>query len=955
MTQTPAKNTAQNSNTNNSALKLPSIPGNGYAAPEFPSSSQPPRTQMATDRARSESLQRRTDRLSKPEQPSIPRFWQRLKIRSKATALAIVIGTVPVLAIGAAADYFASQSITRKIEQTKQNIVSQLANEINVFMTDRFADIQVLGQLPIFTDTTVSEATSLEKKVALLDRYVNLYGVYNSVALFNLEGDTVVQAQGKPVPNHLTRDYFQRIMQTGEPTINPPSISRTTGTLSMHLASPVKDTKTDQITGIIRFQLPVQGLEKIADEYGTEGDKYYLVDSNGKYFLASGNEERIGQPAAEHFPQYDNLQAAQKLASVIDVDPDDGSKQLLTYVPLQDMAGLPELDFGVLIASDTQKAFESRQQLFRTISLGTAVAAMLIATIAVLIANRVTRPIVAAADAVEKIGEGDLDTRLFVQGTDEMAALGTNINKMADQLGTLLQEQAIAAEKARLLADVTGARTLSLEDLEPIFNQVVEKAQAIIDADRVVIYRFNPDWSGYITAESVKPGWHRGLNESISDPCIPSKLIDAYRNGRVMTSRDVFAAGFHPDHLQLMERLQVKANLVVPIVNQERLLGLLVAHQCSSVYDWKSTEIDFFKQLATQLGLVVDRITLLEQTEKQAAEQRQLKEGLQKRALELLREVDPISQGDLTIRAQVTADEIGTVADSYNATVASLRKIVAQVQAAASQVGATTGDNETAVQELSAEAARQAMEISAALDQVQSMAESIQAVAANAKQAETAMQQASQTVIEGDAAMNRTVDGIQSIRATVAETAKKVKHLGESSQKISTVVELISSFASQTNMLALNASIEASRAGEEGRGFAVVADEVRALARRSAEATSEIKKFVADIQSETNEVVMAMESGTEQVVAGTKLVDATRQNLNKITAMSAEVSQLVEAITQATVEQSQTSETVTQTMTNVAAIAEKTSTEATQVSSSFKQLRTVAQELEKEVGQFKVS
>jgi methyl-accepting chemotaxis protein len=203
--------------------------------------------------------------------------------------------------------------------------------------------------------------------------------------------------------------------------------------------------------------------------------------------------------------------------------------------------------------------------------------------------------------------------------------------------------------------------------------------------------------------------------------------------------------------------------------------------------------------------------------------------------------------------------------------------------------------------------------------------------------------------------MNRTVDGILAIRETVAETAKKVKHLGESSQKISTVVNLISTFAAQTNLLALNASIEAARAGEEGRGFAVVADEVRSLARQSAEATNEIEKLVAAIQGETNEVVAAMEAGTEQVVMGTKLVDETRQSLNKITTVSSKISDLVASITQATVVQSQASQAVTQTMTNVAAIAEKTSQEATFVSSSFEQLLKVAKTLETEVGQFKVS
>ncbi len=344
-----------------------------------------------------------------------------------------------------------------------------------------------------------------------------------------------------------------------------------------------------------------------------------------------------------------------------------------------------------------------------------------------------------------------------------------------------------------------------------------------------------------------------------------------------------------------------------------------------------------------------------QEAEQLAQEQRQQKEELQQHALDLLLAVDRISQGDLTVKATVTNDEIGTIADSYNATVEKLRKIIVQVQDAANQVAETANQNAPYIQAISADASLQAAEIAIMLEQVQAMANVTQEVAKNAERAKVVVHQTTQTVESSDAAMDRTVDGIHAIRVTVAETAKKVKHLGESSQKIFTVVELISAFAEQTKMLALNASIEAALAGEEGRSFAVVADEVRVLARQSAEATEEIRKLVANIQAETNEVVVAMESGTEQVVAGTKLVDESRRSLNDITAASHQIDQLISAIAQATVMQAQVSETVTQTMQEVSAIANKTSLETSQVSSSFEQLRQIAQKLQTSIGQFKMS
>ena len=404
-----------------------------------------------------------------------------------------------------------------------------------------------------------------------------------------------------------------------------------------------------------------------------------------------------------------------------------------------------------------------------------------------------------------------------------------------------------------------------------------------------------------------------------------------------------------------LKLLQVQANLVVPVLRGEILTGLLIAHQCDRPQVWQENSIDALEQIATQSGNALERINLLQQQQIAQERERQAKENIQHRAFELLMEVDPVSQGDLTIRANVKEDEIGTIADSYNATIESLRKLVTQVKTSATLVSKTTTEKESSIQELSHGASEQTQEINLAIKRITAMADSIKAVAANAEEAESAVRQASETVKAGDDAMNRTVDGFKAIRETVAETAKKVKRLGESSQKISKVVNLISSFADQTNLLALNASIEAAHAGEEGRGFAVVADEVRSLARQSAAATAEIESLVAEIQSETNEVVAAMESGTEQVVTGTQLVDETRSSLTRIADASNQIDRLVRAIAESTVEQSQDSEIVTQTMTQVATISQRTTTEVEEVSDSFKELLNVAQKLQESVSQFKVS
>jgi len=361
------------------------------------------------------------------------------------------------------------------------------------------------------------------------------------------------------------------------------------------------------------------------------------------------------------------------------------------------------------------------------------------------------------------------------------------------------------------------------------------------------------------------------------------------------------------------------------------------------------------KQLEAERLAVARQEVSQSEAELRIQEQRQAKEALQKRALELLIEVDPISRGDLTIRAKVTEDEIGTIADSYNSTIRNLRKLVEQVQTASGSVSQTVTENEQTIKSVSNGANQQVQAIRETLERIHTLTESISWIGTFATQAEEQVGYANQALKEGDAAMNSTVDGFNAIRETVVETSEKVKLLEEASQKITKVVKLISGFASQTNMLALNASIEAARAGEEGQGFGVVANEVRALAQRSAKATMEIRQLIEEIQSQSRDLSKSMAIGTEQVNNGSQLVEDSRQRLTEIAFSSQRVNQLVQEIAQSASEQVQTSEEVSRTIENVALIAAKNSTQTESMSAAFGELRKVAQDLQVNVSQFKVS
>ncbi len=919
--------------------------------------------------------------------PSLPterrRGWS---LRTKTTVAAIILSATSALVVGGVSALVARQFVDQQIKNQQLQADAYLTHDIGQLIGARYRNVQVLGNDPALAST---DPAAQAARVARLAAPVKVFD-YANIAIFNPQGNLVLNAGPLPSPGNVAfRDYFKQAM-AGHTFISSPvkSVSKVSNT-SLFISSPLKDA-SGNVVGVVRSRIltPVLSQTLAGDISQTGNAPTYLVfplagvGTNGKsiagqVFLSSQPGE-IDRNAFDELPGLQGVAQAGKPKFLEITDQFTHTTKLVYFSVMPAVPGLPRLNWGVVYTTDAQTALApERQILFLVVlvSVGVAVAG---GAISALLAERASRPVVRASQAVDQIGQGDLSVRVPVTGTDELAVLGENINQMAGQIQQLLAVQAEATERteqerqrAQTEADRRAIAQRQLAELavaelpetrREALNTVLASLRADLGVDRVVVYAFRPDWSGYITGESVLPGWPVALAQEIGDPCIPQTLISAYRQGRVVPTADVFNANFHPDHLKLMERLQIKANLVVPVVIRGQLYGLLVAHHCAKHHTWEEREVALMKEFGEWIGVAISRSVFLDEVmnsraeaERLADEQRRLKESLQSRALSLLMEVDPVGRGDLTVRARVTEDEIGTIADSYNATVASLRQIVLQVKAAAEQVAGTAQDSEGAATKLAEEAQRQTQEVTQALDRIQALAKSSQEVAADALKAEGVVQEATQILARGDEAMNRTVEGIQGIRTTVAETAKKIKRLGESSQKISKVVNLIGSFAAQTNLLALNASIEAARAGEEGRGFGVVAEEVRSLARQSAAATAEIEDLVAQIQTETAEVVRAMEEGTQQVVTGTELVDATRQTLNQIARAGAEIDVLVENITRSATSQSQVSALAAEAMEDVAQIAGQTAKEASGVSDSFHTLLLLAEELQATVSRFKIS
>ncbi len=326
----------------------------------------------------------------------------------------------------------------------------------------------------------------------------------------------------------------------------------------------------------------------------------------------------------------------------------------------------------------------------------------------------------------------------------------------------------------------------------------------------------------------------------------------------------------------------------------------------------------------------------------------------QQAILLLLDEMTNLAEGDLTVHTTVTEDTTGAIADSVNFSIDALRNLVHTINNTSRQVASAAEVTQDSTKNLMDSNQKQAREIANVTSVVSEMAKSIKQVSEHAKSSANVAQKSVNIAHKGAQAVSRTIDGMDTIREQIQETSKRIKRLGESSQEIGDIIGLIDEIADQTNILALNAAIQASTAGEAGRGFAVVADEVQRLAERAGTATKQIEALVKTIQSDTNEAVISMEQSTTNVVSGAKLAVNAGEVLTEIESVSDNLAALIQNISDATDKQTKEAGNVTQTMNVIQEITMQTSDGASNTASWVDKLTTLAQELKRSVAGFKL-
>ncbi|MCU9948132.1 methyl-accepting chemotaxis protein [Pseudomonas solani] len=356
---------------------------------------------------------------------------------------------------------------------------------------------------------------------------------------------------------------------------------------------------------------------------------------------------------------------------------------------------------------------------------------------------------------------------------------------------------------------------------------------------------------------------------------------------------------------------------------------------------------------ALALGsIILIGLVMVQTTRSRLAETAEKNERNQAAILRLLDEIADLADGDLTVAATVTEDFTGAIADSINYSIDQLRDLVETINLTAVQVAAAAQETQATAMHLAEASEHQAQEIAGASAAINEMAVSIDQVSANASESSAVAERSVAIANKGNEVVHNTITGMDNIREQIQDTSKRIKRLGESSQEIGDIVSLINDIADQTNILALNAAIQASMAGDAGRGFAVVADEVQRLAERSSAATKQIEALVKTIQTDTNEAVISMEQTTSEVVRGARLAQDAGVALEEIEKVSKTLAALIQNISNAARQQASSAGHISNTMNVIQEITSQTSAGTTATAKSIGNLAKMASEMRKSVSGF---
>ncbi len=677
------------------------------------------------------------------------------------------------------------------------------------------------------------------------------------------------------------------------------------------------------------------------------------------------------------------------------------------------IAKIPNSNWVAIASMDESEIATAGRDSLRFLALLTLSLGALTTGLIFWLSRQLSDPLGRLTKQAEGLSAGNFDLAVEPTGTSETRFLTQTFNQLAVQVKGLLNDQRKETRKAQIFADITGSPVMALADIKPLIESSVQGALDILQVDRVafcpvdshlatilgqVIVRWRSLPGESHLAEQALP------NNSSSFHWLPANKSSSADSGydavneQVIVLNDTAAVELDESHRQFLSNMSVKSSLSVPVFTEVEdsepcLLGYLIAHDCQRAHVWQPDEISFMQQLAAQLKLVVDRLTATEnmrrsrsetQDSRRAAQQsqqqaetiarrqqqqasafRRQEENLQQQIVVLTQEIEGVSRGDLTVRAQVSEGKLKTVVNLFNATVAKLEELVTQIQRSTRQVDTVFSHNEQAAVELTEVARQQRQEAAKTLATVKAVYEAMDSVVDIAQEASQGARQVAEKAEAGEAAIYQTSEKIQALNQSATNAVKQIDQLVRSIHNVSYMTAMISDIASEMQLLA-SKSLYAEGQGE-GQGEEPaeemsdrdreIARSMTTMAKLSQKAVSEagiIDTFLTSAQQVSEQIAQAMAQINQQVNDSNQSVLSSQQNLSEVLAISRQFEQVAQSVSEAARTQPQ----VTQSATNLIEAAVNLSQQTTQVSEemaeSLQQAIESTRELQNSVSVFKV-